>query len=182
MKKIFSVLVLLTVFSIAGYSQLMVSKLLGKNSGNSKIGYGLFTYFDFPLGETVANQSIRLELMDLAFFPEKSSDIDNTIGYISIKGGYKYVFSETQEGFYIEPQAGWCRVVNSNDAHDLPKDYGDGLALALEAGYSLGVGQSGNTINFGLKYESDRAGSAYTANSIGFRVSFSFHMFRRRGS
>ncbi len=128
------------------------------------------------------NQSIRIELLDFAYYPEKNTNSDDIIGYLSIKAGYKYVFSETQEGFYLEPQLGYCRVINSNNTETLGNGYGDGVALALEAGYSLGVGQGNNTINFGLKYESDLAGSAYTANSIGFRVSFSFHLFQRRDS
>jgi hypothetical protein len=119
-------------------------------------------------------------LMDFAYYPLKNSDLDNIIGYLSIKAGYKHVFSETNSGWYIEPSIGWVRVVLNTQAFDTLKAYGDGLALALEGGYSLGVGAGDNTINFGLKYESDIAGALYTANSIGFRVSFSFHLFRKK--
>lgn len=161
------------------HSQIMVSKLIGKNSNNAELGYGLFTYLDLPL-RNAENQSIRIELLDLAYYPRKNSDIQNTIGYLSIKLGYKYVFSEDQAGFYIEPAAGYCRVVNSNSNNLLAKSYGDGFALAFETGYSFPVGQAGNTINLGLKYEDDLAGSDYTASSIGFRVSFSFHIFGRK--
>jgi hypothetical protein len=83
-------------------------------------------------------------------------------------------------GIYIEPQAGFGRVIGSNHANAPGNHYSDGLALALETGYSLEVAESGNTLNFGLKYEADMAGSNYTANSIGFRVSYSFHLFRQR--
>jgi hypothetical protein len=166
MKKTLALTVISVILSCTAFSQLMVSKLVGKDAGNSKLGGGIFTYLDFPIGGG-DNQSLRLE-------------IDATIGYLSIKAGYKYVFSETQQGIYIEPAAGYCRVVNSNNANPNAASYGDGIALALEAGYSLEVGQNENSINFGLKYESDQAGSIFVANSVAFRVSFSFHLLRRK--
>jgi hypothetical protein len=179
MKKTLILSLFLIALSSAAHSQLMVSKLIGKNSGNSSLGWGVFAYWEFPLANT-GNNGIRIELMDFAYYPRINSEIDNVIGYISIKAGYKHVFSEDQTGFYIEPSAGWARVVVSNQMSDTEKGYGDGLALGLEGGYSLGVGQGGNTVNFGLKYESDLAGAEYTANSIGFRVSFSLHLLHRK--
>lgn len=160
------------------FSQLMVTKMLGKNSSNSKMGYGTFLYFDIPF-RNFENKSIRLELMDLAVYPRKDQYIDCPIGYVSIKLGYKHVFSETKEGFYVEPQLGYCQTVVSATMVDR-SHYGDAIALALESGYSLEVGQRGNTINFGLKYESDIASSpAYSLSSLGFRISYSFHLFQR---
>jgi hypothetical protein len=71
--------------------------------------------------------------MDFAFFPSKPIR-KVPIGYLSIKLGYKYVFSETKTGFYLEPSAGYCRVV-FNDPSDwqTQTSYGDGVAAALEA-------------------------------------------------
>jgi hypothetical protein len=158
----------------------MVSKILGKNGENSQPGYGFFTFLDFPLNNE--NTSIRLELLDMAYYPTKNSDIYSPIGYVSIKLGYKYVFSEDQTGFYVEPSAGYCRVVNSGAENFANAAYSDGLAMALEGGYSLGVGQKDNTVNFALKYETDRAGTGFIINSIGFRVGISFHIFRRKDS
>jgi hypothetical protein len=178
MKKLLMLFSIAFLLTASAHSQVMVSKLFGKNSQYAQLGWGIFAYYDFPLSQP--NESIRLELMDFAYYPTKNNDSNGVIGYLSIKAGYKYVFSETNAGFYIEPQAGWCRVVNANNTQTLPRDYGDGLALALEAGYSLGIGQRDNTVNFALKYESDLAGSAYTANSIGLRLSFTFHLFRRK--
>jgi hypothetical protein len=178
MKKYLLVFFVLISISHLTYSQVMVTKLIGKNSKNSNIGFGVFTFFDFPLANS--NNSFRIELIDFGYYSRKSDSIDNPIGYLSIKLGYKYMFSETPTGFYIEPAAGYCRVVSSTDKDPSKKGYGDGVALALEGGYSVEVGQRGNTVNFGLKYESDIAGTDYTANSIGFRVSFSFHIFGRR--
>ncbi|ANE50397.1 hypothetical protein [Flavisolibacter tropicus] len=159
-------------------AQLQMAKVVGKNADKYKLGFGAFAYYDFPLNE-VGNQSARLELMDLAFFPVKNKDVDASAAYVSIKLGYKHIFSETKTGFYLEPQAGYCRVVvaapNESEA-----SHGDGIAAALEGGYSLEVGQAGNVLNFGLKYETDRAGKEHTLSSVGLRLSYSFNLFRRR--
>lgn len=155
----------------SAHSQLMVTKLVGKNSGNLALGFGLFAFLDFPIGNG-ENNSFRIELMDLAYYPQINSSINNPIGYISVKLGYKHVFSETQSGFYIEPQAGYCRVVVSNQPSSTERGYGDGIAVAFETGYGIGVGENGNAINIGIKQESDLAGPEYTANSIGFRISY----------
>ena len=152
MKKTLALTVFSLILSCTAFTQLMVSKLVGKNAGNSKLGGGIFTYLEFPVG-SMDNQSLRLEILDFAYYPPRYPDIDATIGYLSIKAGYKYVFSETQQGIYVEPAAGYCRVVNSNNANPNAASYGDGIALALELGYSLEVGQNENSINFGLKYE-----------------------------
>ncbi len=168
------------MLSFASHSQLMVSKLIGKDAAKFGPGYGLFTYLDFPLASE--NQSFRVELMDLAFFPTKGENLFTSTadarGYISIKLGYKYVFSETQAGFYVIPSAGYCRTVFAREAEDAT--YGDGIAGALEGGYSLEVGQKGHTLNFGLKYEYDRGNATHTLQSIGFRFSYAFGLFRRK--
>jgi hypothetical protein len=156
----------------------MVSKLIGKDAAKFGLGYGLFTYLDFPLASE--NQSFRVELMDVAFFPTKGENLftshADTRGYLSIKLGYKYVFSETQAGFYLIPSVGYCRTVFANEDEDAT--HGDGIAGALEGGYSLEVGQKGNTLNFGLKYEYDRGNATHTLQSVGFRFSFAFGLLR----
>jgi hypothetical protein len=158
------------------FSQLMVSKMLGKNSSNSKLGFGTFFYYDIALRNN-ENNSIRLEFMDLAYYPRKDQYIDCPIGYLSIKLGYKHVFSETKEGFYVEPQIGYCQTTVSAKMVDKSPN-GNALALALESGYNLEVGQRGNIINFGLKYENDISSTPdYSLSSLGFRIAYSFHLF-----
>lgn len=162
------------------HSQLAVSKMIGKNSKNSTVGFGVFAYWDIPVND-IGNRSVMIELMDLAFYPQRHSEINSVIGYLSIKAGYKYIFSdESKTGFYVEPSVGYCRVVSSEDAPDGGALYGDGVAFAAEGGYSLEVGQNGNNLNFGLKYETDRAGAKTSLSSVAFRFSFSFHLLRRR--
>lgn len=158
----------------------MIAKLVGKDAAKYGTGYGLFSYLDVPLASD--NQSLRIELMDLAFFPTKGEKFFTSTadakGYISIKLGYKYVFSETQAGFYLLPSAGYCRAVIINEGEDAT--YGDGIAGALEGGYTLEVGQNGHTLNFGLKYEYDRGNKTHIIQSVGFRVSYGFGLFRKK--
>jgi hypothetical protein len=155
-------------------AQLSLVKAIGKHSHNAKIGFGTFLFYDIPVGQM--NNSIVVELLDFAYFPQKNTDSNSVIGYASIKLGYKYSFSqESKTGFYLEPSAGYCRVVNSEG----DGTFGDGIAVALEGGYSIEVGQRGNTINFGLKYESDMAGTNHTISSVSLRASYSFLAFRR---
>lgn len=179
MKKISILISLICLVSFTSNAQLMVAKMVGKDASRFGTGYGLFTYLDFPMA--YENQSIRLELIDLAMFPAKGEKLftsyEEVRGYLSVKLGYKYVFSETHAGFYLLPSAGYCRVVQSDDMGE--STHGDGIAAALEGGYALEVGQKGNTINLGLKYEYDRGNATHIIQSVGLRVSYSFGMFRR---
>lgn len=158
------------------HSQLAVFKMVGKNSDNAKIGFGAFANWDIPLND-IGNRSVMVELLDFAYFPQKNTDIYSIISYLSIKAGYRYIFSEeSKTGFFVEPAVGYCRVVNSEGA----EAYGDGIAVAMETGYSLEVGQRSNTLVFGLKYERDMAGTKYTISSLAFRASYSFRLFGKR--
>jgi hypothetical protein len=181
MKKSLNLIAILLFLSLSlsSHSQAVISKLVGKNSGKTKTGYGLFAFYDFPLTEE-GNRSIRLELLDVAFFPKKDGDLNAILAYVSIKVGYKYIFSESKTGFFLEPQVGYCRTV-LDDANQVDPVVGNGVAAALEGGYSLEVGQKGNTINAGLKYEKDMAGKLTSISSISLRLSYSFGLFKRRG-
>ncbi len=183
MKKLCLVSLLLIFFSSFLQAQLSITKMVGKDANKYKLGYCLFAFYDFPLNE-YGNRSFRLELMDLAYFRGKENNMEingypttNDKGYISIKAGYKYIFSESRTGFYVEPAAGYCRVADAND-YESEGSHGDGVALAFETGYSLEVGQRGHIFNVGLKYEADIAGSKIS--SVGLRFSYAFNMFRKK--
>ena len=172
MKKIVLCVLVAVTCSLSLHAQLALAKVVGKNADNYKLGYGLFSYYDIPLND-IGNQSARIEILDVAYFPSKTQEVPSK-GYVSIKLGYKNIFSETKTGFYLEPQVGYCRVADGDG------NYGDGVAAAAEVGYSLEVGQNGHTFNFGVKYETDRAGKENTMSSVDFRFSFSFNLFRQR--
>lgn len=153
--------------------------MVGKNAGKFKLGYGVFSFYSFPVGNA-GNNSVKLELLDLAAFPSKSQGWDSLTVYVSVKLGFKHIFSsETTTGFYVEPQLGYCRVVSA-ETGTTEATYGDGFAAAAEAGYTVEVGQRGQHFNFGIKYETDIAGKNHTISSVGFRFSYEFNMFRRR--
>lgn len=180
MKKLSFSVCFIFLLALNAPAQLMVAKLVGKDSDKFGLGYGLFTYLDFPLANE--NQSFRVELADLAMFPTKGENFFTTTadfkGYLSIKLGYKYVFSETQYGFYLLPSAGYCRVVDIKEGEDATT--GDGIAGALEGGYALGVGENGKSLNFALKYEYDHGNATHILQSVGFRVSYAFGLFRKK--
>jgi len=52
--------------------------------------------------------------------------------------------------------------------------------VAAEVGYTVEVGENGNNLNFGLKYERDMAGAKTTVNSVALRFSYAFHLFRKK--
>ncbi len=180
MKKSLLLFVFMGVVLVTAHSQLAVAKMIGKNSDQNKIGFGVFTNYDFALND-IGNQSLMVELLDLGFFPGKeinSEGDDIARGYLSVKLGYRKIFNqESKTGFFIEPQLGYCRVIVVDSR--LPEaQHGDGFAAALETGYSLEVGERGNAVLFGLKYEADMAGKDFTLQSIGFRISYSFSWLR----
>ncbi len=158
----------------------MVSKLIGKDSENYGTGFGLFAFLDFPLASE--NQSIRVELLDYTYYPAKGqgffSGTDGR-GYISAKLGYKYVFSETNSGFYLLPSAGWGAVVLVTAGEDKAKEY-HGIAAAMEAGYSFGLGEGNHAINLGLKYDYGSGSKGISQQSVSLRLSYSFGFFGRR--
>lgn len=180
MKKAIFCIVVLFLCSITSHAQLSVAKMIGKDADKFGIGYGMFTYFDIPLRNE--NQSVRLELVDFTIFPTKGENLFTSTkemkGYLSIKLGYKYVFSETRTGFYLLPSFGYVKTMLSNEGEELTDS--DGIAGALEGGYALEVGQNGHSINLGLKYEYDRGDATHTIQSIGLRFSYAFGLFGRR--
>jgi hypothetical protein len=182
-KGIFILLLSCSVFFTA-HSQLAILKMFGKNAKEHiPVGFGTFANYTFPLNE-VGNNNLMIELLDLSFFPgivQEAYPYDQVMrAYLSIKAGYRKIFSEeSKTGFFIEPQIGYCRVVVANDNEPDAK-YGDGIAAALEGGYNLEVGKRGSSLSFSLKFESDLAGKDYTIHSLGLRFAYNFLMFRSR--
>lgn len=180
MKKISILLFFVCAFATHSKAQLSFSKMVGNDSQRFGFGPGLFTYLDIPLAHE--NQSFRVELFDMSIFVLKGENFFTSTAdgkaYASVKLGYKYVFSETQAGFYILLSAGYCRAIDIKEGED--PTYGDGIAGALESGYTLEVGQNGHTLNFGLKYEYDRGNATHIIQSVGLRVSYGFGLFRKK--
>ncbi len=165
-------LLLLSIFS---YGQLGVLKMIGQDAEKAKLGYSLFLAYNINIS-AAGNRVLTLELLDGGFFPGKDEDEDRLIGYVSIKAGYRYIFTqEGKTGFFLEPQLGYCKVVRHRE-DNVSKS---GVAAALIGGYSLQTDSRGSSLLFGLKYEADIAGKAYTLQSTGFRVAYIFSLARR---
>ena len=176
------VLLILLLFSLLfipdqATAQLQIGKRIGKDASGTKPGFGTFADIDIPLNEYM-NRMIRVELVDLMFYP-KAADNQVAWGYLAIKLGYKYLFSEDNTGFYLAPQFGYARVVAIHP-EETDARHGDGVGGAFEAGYAIGVGQQYNTISIGLKYETDYGGKDLVMNTIALRVAFNFLAFQRR--
>lgn len=173
-KFIFLLLSIILCHSVS--SQLSVLKLVGKNSKEHRIGFGAFYSIDIPIDET-GTKCVILELIDFGYFPAKQSSYMDEAGYASFKIGYRYIFSEeSKTGFYVEPQAGYGLTAIGNE----DPEPGKGFALAMIAGYSLEVGKGGNNFTFGLKYETCFANNDKELSSVGFRIAFSYRLFRKK--
>ena len=180
MKKLLTTLGIICFATTISYSQLMVSKLIGKDAQNSGTGFGLFAFLDFPLA--AGNQSIRVELLDITYYPSKGQGFftgTDGKGYLSAKLGYKYVFSETQSGFYLLPSVGWGDVIVVTAEQEKAQEH-HGIGAAMEAGYSLALGESNNSVNLGLKYDYGTGSKGVSLQSLSLRLSFSFGFFGRR--
>ena len=145
MKKFLLFFILTSLFATRSQAQLSLTKMIGKNSNQYRLGYDIFSFWDFPLNSE--NKCIRLELLDFAYYPGKTGgsafSTPNGTAYLSIKLGYKYIFSETKTGFYLEPSAGYCKTMFMQEGQDPTNT--NGIAGAVEGGYSLEIGQKGHT-------------------------------------
>lgn len=179
MKKITLLFISVLLFTSV-FSQVSLLKIVGgKYSKEYKTGFGGFGSFNFPLNEE-RNRVLTLDAFDFGIFALKpSSQLEAEAGaFVSFKAGYRYIFSEESiTGFFIEPQAGFVVLAIGPD---YGQDLGKGLALALNVGYSLEVGQRGNNFTFGLKYEADLAKNDMSIQTIGLRVAYHFTLFGRK--
>ena len=152
-------------------AQVSVVKIVGKNAAGYKPGTGIFYSLDLPVNQ-LENNSVIFELFDFANFFVKNNSGKEPTAYLSVKGGFRHIFSsEGKTGFFIEPQAGYCWIKSDESYLNIQ----GGLALAMVTGYSQEVGFSGNSLVVGFKYEMDLPGSDQQINTIGFRFAFNYN-------
>ena len=148
-------------------AQIQVSKLIGKNSSDFKLGYGGFLQFSYPVSEA---SDVTLEVGANVF----QSKVDEGYGWavIPVKAGYRYTLNQTGTGFYLQPQVGYnVYGINPDD------EQFTGLILAGGAGYLF---QPIGKIQFdlGLLFESAfHKGGA--ANYLSLRLTHNFSLSRR---
>lgn len=116
MRKLIILFVIAISYPFFGNSQLAVLKMISNHANDYKIGFCLFGNYDIPVKDA-GNQSVMLELLDFGYFPAKSSSNLHSRGYVSIKIGFRKIFSEEgRTGFFVVPQLGYCRVAEGDDA------------------------------------------------------------------
>lgn len=146
MKNCLIIFALLIVAAKAS-AQFEVSRIIGKNSAAYKNGYGIFLKIGYPVTE---QSEVNAELA-MRFFFAKSGE-GAGIGLFPVMAGYRYVFSETGSGIYIEPQLGYNFYEDVAENGDGPYK---GLAYAIGTGY-LSPSFGRVRINPGIKYETVR--------------------------
>lgn len=176
MNRVVSLMFFSVVLSFSSYGQVAVLKMVGRDANKSTVGFGVFFNYGFPVNDA-ANQFVVVELLDGAVFLGKKPEEDHLAGYVSIKAGFRNIFSyEGQTGFFVEPQLGYCKVVRGGPDES---SKADGVAAAFIAGYSLEVGERGNSLSFALKYEADIPVKDQTLQSLGVRIAYLFNRQRR---
>ena len=103
-KKSFLVFLLMAILCSSAYSQLSVVKMVGKNSDNSKLGFGLFGYWSIPLND-IGNRNLMIESFDAAYFPRKQ--ISDSI----------FVNNSANAGFFLNGKA--LKILGVCNHHDL---------------------------------------------------------------
>ena len=88
--------------SVTVSAQLQISKLVGKNSSDYKLGFGGFLKFSYPISEAA---DVTLEAGANIF--QSKDDPEYGLAVLPIKAGYRYTINQSGTGFYVEPQVGY---------------------------------------------------------------------------
>jgi outer membrane autotransporter protein len=160
-------LMLFALVSLNVSGQIQVSKLIGKNSDDFKLGYGGFLKFSYPISEA---SDVTLEAGANVFQVKANEAYGWAV--IPIKAGYRYTINRTGEGFYLEPQVGYNVYGIDPDDNNFT-----GLVLSGGAGYlfpPLGKIQ----FDLGLLFES-AFHKGRSANYASLRLTHNFSLGRR---
>lgn len=95
-------LFLLPMFNKKANAQIEVAKLIGKNTGDFRIGFGAFLKLSKPVSDAA---DITIE-GGVLIFPDKEYPEYATL-FIPVKLGYRYTIDGSGTGFYAEPQVGF---------------------------------------------------------------------------
>ena len=159
------VLLLITMYTNA---QISYIKMVGNNASNYKPGVGLHLKLSYPISES---QDITFE-PGLYIFSLNDNTYKEGTFITPLKFGYRYIFRDDGQGFYVEPQAGYnisgstTRLVNG-----YAKDYKfNGAILSAGTGYIFRVP---TPIDLNFHYETIMDGGTYSYISLGISVGMS---------
>ncbi len=158
---------LFVFISLNSHAQIQISKLIGKNSSEFKLGYGAFLKFSYPVSE---GSDVTLEGGANVFLMKDYPEYGWVV--VPVKAGYRYTLNQSGTGFYIEPQLGY-------NVYGIDPDDNKFTGLILGAGVGH-LFQPGGGVQFalGLLYESAlHQGGA--ANYLSLRLTHNF-TFRKR--
>lgn len=173
MKKIFIVCFSLTL-SYYCLSQIEVVQFLPKNGDKFNIGFGAALKFKIAVSEAA---SATIE-GGVVYSTITQSDNSQGIALVPVKLGYRYTLNGTGEGFYVEPQAGYC--VYGAFSNDLIDENISGFDWAFGIGY-LFPAKRRSQFEIGLRYETVhfKKEDGGSQSFIALRVSSNFS-FRAR--
>lgn len=173
-KKFLSFIILLFIL-VKSNAQIEVSKLIGKNSSDYKIGYGGFLKFSYPVSD---GDDVSLETGVHIFFDKDYSEYG--MADVPLKVGYRYTLNRAGTGFYVEPQLGY-NIYGVNSYYDQInyKDVDEkfhGIILSGGVGYLFqpGIVQ----FDLGIRYESVMY-NGKSLNYVSFRLTHNFSFKKR---
>lgn len=148
-KRILAALLLFFFISNAN-AQLGLMKLVGKNTQDYKLGFGLFLKTGLPVNE---GSDLTLEGGVSIFLLNDGNGYNGTV-MCPLKLGYRYTLNKTGQGFYVEPQVGY-NVYGSTSMYDengyvVDLNY-HGVVFAAGTGYLFMAGNQPLDLN--LRYE-----------------------------
>jgi hypothetical protein len=132
-------------------AQLGVMKLVGKNTGNYKLGFGVFLKTGLPVSDA---GEVTLEGGANFFFLNSDYGTGDGTAMCPLKVGYRYALSGADAGFYVEPQIGYnlYGVTSLHDAvgNQINLKY-HGVVFAMGTGYLFSIWDTPFDLN--LRYE-----------------------------
>lgn len=169
-QKLLATSVLLFTIHFAN-AQLGAMKLVGKDTKDYSLGFGAFIKTGIPVTD---GSDVTLEV-GANFFFSKEGDGNGT-AMCPLKLGYRYMLNGTDEGLYVEPQAGYnlygVTSLTDKNGQTVNLKY-HGVVLAAGTGYIFYIGNLPIDIN--LRYETVMAhGGSNNMISLGITKSFSF--------
>lgn len=150
MKKRLIPLIALLFSLTAAESQITLLKLVGKDTKDYKIGFGVFLKTAIPYNE---GSDITIEGGVNFFFLNYGSGAYGTV-MCPLKVGYRYTLNGTGEGLYLEPQVGYnlFGVTSMIDKEGYPIDLKyHGVVFAAGGGYLFSLWNQPFDLN--LRYE-----------------------------
>lgn len=170
-KRILAGFIMLLIVTGAN-AQLGVMKLVGPGTKDYSLGFGAFIKTAIPVSD---GADVTIEI-GANFFPDKEYPTDYGTVMCPLKAGYRYKLNGTDQGLYVEPQAGFnlfgLTSMQDEYTNDANLKY-HGVVLAAGAGYLFSLGRTPFDLN--LRYETVIAhGGSNNMVSLGLSRAITF--------